>query len=221
MVYQPIVCWSKRSVFAYEGLVRSAEPALPNPGAFLTAAERLHRLDEVGRAIRGRVAGAMIEDRVHTVFVNLHTRDLLDEALYNPESPLSQVARRVVLEITERAALDEVRDVRDRVARLRKMGYRVAVDDLGAGYAGLTSFAQLEPDVVKLDMSLVRNVNKEPTKLKLIRSMISLCAEMGLLVVAEGVETSEERDVLVDLGCDYLQGYLFARPGSPFPEVVW
>ena len=103
------------------------------------------------------------------------------------------------------------------------IGYlpRIAVDDLGAGYAGLTSFAQLEPEFVKLDMSLVRDVHRVALKRKLIRSMTTLCKEMGIVVVAEGIETVEERDNVIALGCDLLQGYLFAKPGRPFPEVRW
>jgi EAL domain-containing protein (putative c-di-GMP-specific phosphodiesterase class I) len=107
------------------------------------------------------------------------------------------------------------------VTALRELGFRVAVDDLGAGYSGLSSFAQLEPEVVKLDMSLVRDVNQSNTKQKLIRSMTAVCKDMGSLVVAEGVETIEERECLVELGCDLLQGYLLAKPGPPFPEVKW
>jgi EAL domain-containing protein (putative c-di-GMP-specific phosphodiesterase class I) len=117
--------------------------------------------------------------------------------------------------------LDEVRDVRARVAALREMGYSIAVDDLGAGYAGLTSFTLLEPEIVKLDMSLIRDAHQNSTKQKVVRSMTALAKDMGMIVVAEGVESPAERDVLVELGCDYLQGFLFARPGPAFPEVKW
>ena len=126
-----------------------------------------------------------------------------------------------MLEITERSSLDRVPDVRSRIASLRAIGYRIAVDDLGAGYAGLTSFALLEPDFVKLDMSLIRGVDSNSTKQKVVKSMTTLCREMGMLVVAEGVETASECQTLVDLDCDLLQGFLFARPGKPFPEAKW
>jgi len=96
------------------------------------------------------------------------------------------------------------------------MGYRIAVDDLGAGYAGLTSFAQLEPHIVKLDMSLVRNVHEAPTKRKLIQSIVALCRDLGIEPVGEGVETAAERDVLEQLGCTLLQGYLFGKPEREF-----
>jgi EAL domain-containing protein (putative c-di-GMP-specific phosphodiesterase class I) len=101
------------------------------------------------------------------------------------------------------------------------MGYRLAVDDLGAGYAGLTSFALLRPDVVKLDMSLVRGVDANPIKQTLVGTMAGLASEMGMRVVVEGVETIAERDTLIELGCDLFQGYLFARPTAEFPPISW
>jgi EAL domain-containing protein (putative c-di-GMP-specific phosphodiesterase class I) len=221
VAYQPIVTWSKRQIYAFEGLLRCGEPSLPYPGAVLEAAERLGRLDEVGRSIRDRVAGVIEQAPCEFVFVNLHTRDLLDDYLYSPTAPLSRLAKRVVLEITERVALDEVKDAAQCVARLRAIGFRIAIDDLGAGYAGLTSLAQLEPDVVKFDMSLVRGLHENESKRKLIQSMTALFVELGITVIAEGVETALERDALVTTGCDLFQGYLFAKPGPPFPTVTW
>ena len=220
MAYQPIVRASDGSLFGYEALLRSDEKALPHPGAILDAAERLVRLPELGRKIRAAAAAPMVGVPA-TLFVNLHARDLGDEALFSGASPLSAIASQVVLEITERASLDEVKDARARVAELRKMGYRIAIDDLGAGYAGLTSFAALEPEFVKLDMSLVRDVDQNPTKQKLIGSIAKLCTDLGMTVVAEGIETIAERDVVVSLGCELLQGYLLAKPGKPFPTFVW
>lgn len=219
MVYQPIVRWSGREVFAFEALVRNEEPTLCRPDALFSAAEALDRLWDVGRAIRRQVAAVVEETGAPCTFVNLHPRDLEDEDLLSPDAPLSRVATRVVLEVTERASLDEVRDVRARFATLRGLGFRLAVDDLGAGYAGLTAFAQLQPEVVKLDMSLIRGVDAEPTKRKLIESMTRLCHELGMLVIAEGVETRSERDTLIAAGCDLFQGYLFARPGPAFPAA--
>ena len=222
MAYQPIVDARDQSLFGYEALVRTSEATIPHPGVLLDAAERLERLDELGRAIRSSSAAPVAEAPERgSLFVNLHARDLVDETLFDPDAPLSKVAPRVVLEITERASLDQVKDVRARVADLRALGFRIAIDDLGAGYAGLTSFATLEPEIVKLDMSLIRDVHESPTKQKLIYAMTSLCKEMGMTVVAEGVETVAERDALVDIGCDLLQGYLFAKPGRAFPEFAW
>jgi len=218
IAYQPIVACSTRTVYAYEALLRSREPSLPHPGTVLDAAERLGRVHELGLTIRARASepkqplpGGVL------LFLNLHPSDLQDEALFRADGALAAIAHRVVLEITERASLDGIRDVRTRVASLRKLGFRIAVDDLGAGYAGLTSFTLLEPDVVKLDMALVRDIHKEPKKLTVVRTMIAMCKELGIVVTSEGIEVPEERDELRRAGCDLMQGYLFAKPGDAFP----
>lgn len=221
MAYQPIVSFSERRVFAYEALMRTSDTSLPLPGAILRAAERLDRCEELGRRVRSLVSSELATSMEGTVFVNLHARDLLDASLYAADAPLSQHARRVVLEITERAGLDAVDALPARTARLRELGFRIAVDDLGAGFAGLTSFAQLEPDIVKVDMSLVRDIDKSPTKRRLVAALVPLCRDMGTTLIVEGVETAEERDTLVELGCELLQGYLFARPAKPPPPVSW
>lgn len=222
IAYQPIVLANSGEVYAYEALLRSDEPTLPHPGAVLDAAARLGRLLVVGRAVRRLAPVAMANAGAEALlFVNLHVSDLVDDELGSPESPLTAMASRVVLEITERNSLDSIPDVRERVARLREVGFRIAIDDLGAGYAGLSSFAHLEPEFVKLDMSLVRDVHKVAVKRKLVRSMTTLCKDMGIVVVAEGIETAEERDAVTALGCDLLQGYLFAKPGRAFPKVNW
>lgn len=221
MAYQPIVRVSDRSIFGYEALLRSEESSLPHPGAILDAAERLDRFDDLGRRIRASVCLPVSQAPSAAVFfVNLHSRDLMDDALTSLDAPLSAMASRVVLEITERGSLDDVKDVRAKIAALRSMGFRIAIDDLGAGYAGLTSFVTLEPDFVKLDMSLVRNIDQSHTKRRLVRSMTSVCRELGMMIVAEGVETAAERDVLIELDCDFLQGYLLAKPGRPFPALT-
>lgn len=219
MAFQPIVRAADRSLFAYEALVRSDEPTLPHPGALLDASERLDRMKELARAIRSAAATAWkLAPQNALLFVNLRSQDLFDEALFGIDDPLRPFAANVVLEVTERESLNSVADARPRIARLREAGFRVAIDDLGAGYAGLTSFALLEPEFVKIDMSLVRSVETDATKRKLVGSMVGLCHEMGMPVVAEGVETEAEREALVDLGCDLLQGYLFGRPGRQFPK---
>jgi len=222
MAFQPVVSWGQRSTFAYEALLRSREPTLPHPGAVIDAAERLGRVHELGRKVRLKSIESMhlLPDNA-LLFLNLHPSDLLDEQLFASDTPLSQVAHRVVLEITERAPLQGMTDVPARVASLRALGFRIALDDLGAGYAGLTSFTLLEPNIVKLDMALVRDLHREPMKQTLVRTMVAMCKELGMVVLGEGIENSAERDELARAGCDLMQGYLFARPGDPFPLPVY
>jgi EAL domain-containing protein (putative c-di-GMP-specific phosphodiesterase class I)/CheY-like chemotaxis protein len=222
MAYQPIVNVRSRHLIAYEGLMRSDEATLPHPGAVLEAAERLGRLNDLGRRVRALVAHRIPDAPSDAlIFVNLHPQDLLDPDLASAAAPLSRFAERVVLEVTERSALENVKDVVTRVEILRYLGFRIAIDDLGAGYAGLTSFATLEPEFVKLDMSLVRDIHLSNTRQTLVRSLISLCGELKKGIIAEGVEVPEERDQLVAVGCESMQGFLFAKPGHPFPTAVW
>jgi two-component system, cell cycle sensor histidine kinase and response regulator CckA len=220
MAYQPIVSWSSKRVHAHEALVRGGS-SFGNPGVLLAAAETLGRLPDLGAKIRKSVAGTASTVPGKKLFVNLHTLDLNDEALFSADAPLSRFASDIVLEITERASLDDVGVLPTRLKQLRDMGYQIALDDLGAGYSGLTSLARLQPEVVKLDMSLVRDIDRDATKQKLVGTMVRLAGEMGMAVVVEGVETVGERDALVMLGCDLFQGFLFARPDRPFPSVDW
>ncbi len=219
MEYQPIIAAGRGSLYGHEALLRSSDAGLPDPESVLRAAERLGRVHELGRAVRSAVAQDILDHPgLGHVFVNLHPADLGDDQLLLPHAPLSQVADRVVLEITERASLDAVGDLRQRIGGLRRLGFRIAVDDLGAGYAGLTSFAILAPDLVKIDMSLIRGVDREVLRQKLVRALARTCLEMGIMVVAEGIETEQERDAVARLGCGLLQGFLLGRP-RPLAEI--
>lgn len=221
MAYQPIVS-TAGELIAYETLMRTPQGhILPHPGAVLDAAEHLGRLEELGRLVRRRCVPAMADATLGAqLFVNLHPNDLLDHDLLDRTAPLSALADRVVLELTERMSLDRIPEVQETVGELRDMGFRIAIDDLGSGYAGLTSFATLEPEIVKLDMSLVRDVDTSPTKAKLIGSMVALCKDLGIQVVAEGIETHAEREAVTELGVDLLQGYLISKPAPPFPDIT-
>jgi EAL domain-containing protein (putative c-di-GMP-specific phosphodiesterase class I) len=223
VAFQPIVDWKQRSLYAYEALMRSREPSLATPDLIIGAAERLGRVWELGRRVRGLLAARMPEIPSDIlVFANLHPLDLEDPDLDSPMGGLSAFAPQIILEVTERSSLDEIRDVPERVRTLREMGYRLAIDDLGAGYAGLSSFSRLEPEVAKLDMSLIRGIDASTRMQSLVRSMLNVCNhELGIQVVCEGVETLAERDALESLGANLLQGHLFARAEYPLPAINW
>jgi EAL domain-containing protein (putative c-di-GMP-specific phosphodiesterase class I) len=219
LAFQPIVSYKDRRVVGYEALMRSDEPTMRTPDRMLKVAEQLSKLDQLGRAIRGMAAATPLPPDVK-LFVNLHARDLAGRDLFADSAPLSRIAERVVLEVTERASLDDVEGLDMRMGRLKSQGFQIAVDDLGAGYAGLSSLMYLQPHIAKIDMSLVRNIDQDPRKQSIIKSLVWLCRELGVDVVAEGVETVAERDGLVGLGCDLFQGYLFGRPSrEPTPPV--
>jgi EAL domain-containing protein (putative c-di-GMP-specific phosphodiesterase class I) len=219
MAFQPIVDVRQKCVFAYEALLRTDEESLRRPDIFIATAERLGKVHQLGRVVRANVAKASVDAPDDALlFVNLHGLELDDEELFAADSPLSRLAPRVVLEITERTGLDPAAGP-SRVAMLRKLGYRIAVDDLGAGYAALGALASLEPEIVKLDMSLIRDIEKHPTKRRVVAAIATLCRELGGRVVAEGVETAAERQVVEDAGIDLIQGYLFAKPARGFTPV--
>ncbi|MGH9392220.1 MAG: EAL domain-containing protein, partial [Vicinamibacteria bacterium] len=204
MVYQPIVNPAQGSVVGYEALVRTRHSRLSQPKEFLDAAARLGAFEELGRNVRRAVAGD-IENlpKDSLVFVNLHAEELLDEALYFEANPLRKHAGRIVFELTEQASLD---GIERRIAALREQEFLIAVDDLGAGYAALSLLIGLEPDFVKIDRDLVRGVDADASKRALITSLASVCRELEIELVCEGVETEAEGRCLLEVGVDLLQG---------------
>ena len=222
MAYQPIVSWADRRVVGYEALLRSEEESFINPLQFIRMAERLKRVKDIGRTVRDQVAKRVsnLPSGVH-IFNNIHPHDLEDLDLYTPDAPLSSSADQVVIEITERTALGNIQNLSDKVTALRELGFKLAIDDLGAGYSGLSSLIDIEPDIAKIDMSLIRDIHREKNKQRIVLSMIQLCKELNITTISEGVETREELNCLVDLGCDLFQGYLFATPAREFAEPRW
>jgi EAL domain-containing protein (putative c-di-GMP-specific phosphodiesterase class I) len=218
MALQQIVLASgdgSREVYAYEALLRSDYAALCSPLDIINAAEKLGRVQDVGRRARQLAAELASELSDGTLlFVNVHARELNDDELYDRSTAFSQAASRIVLEITEREDVKSVRGLEQRLLELRIMGFRLAVDDLGAGYAGLSSFATLEPDYVKLDMSLVHGIHESVLRQRVVRSVLTLAQELNIRVIAEGVEKEEEFACLHGLGVRYIQGYLIGRPSA-------
>ena len=119
----------------------------------------------------------------------------------------------ILFEITENERLRDPRHLRDIVSSYRGMGFKVAIDDFGAGHSNLDLLAGFQPDLLKLDMHLTRGIDSDPGRQAILRSMIGLCRELGIGLVAEGVEQAAEYRTLRALGVTLFQGYLFARPG--------
>jgi len=218
IAFQPIVSWSSRRVIGHEALLRSSDPQLPDPASVLAVAERLSRIDQIGRLVRERVARSMAKAPAEFVFVNLHPHEMLDGDLFSPTAPLSQFAKRVVLEISEHALLDGIEHLESRAAALRGLGFHLAMDNLGPGYPGLSSFARLRPEFVKYDLSLVRGADQKPEQIEILASMTSLFASMNTRVIAAGIESIAERDAMLKAGVDLLQGFAFSRPESAYRE---
>jgi EAL domain-containing protein (putative c-di-GMP-specific phosphodiesterase class I) len=156
------------------------------------------------------------------LFVNLHPEELNSRWLVRPDDPLCFHAAPVYLEITESAAFTHF-DLCLSVLRelCRRTGALLVVDDFGAGHSNLERVVNLEPSIVKLDLALTRGIHALPRKRAVVRHVVNLCNELGAKVVAEGIETLDELSCVRDLGVDYAQGYLLARPAAPPPKVAW
>jgi diguanylate cyclase (GGDEF)-like protein len=219
-VYQPIVTSRGGRVFAYEALCRPRDEAFPHPGVLIETAERAGRVGPLGRAMR-QASVVALSDLPPDVqlFINIHPQELYDPEFNSIEPFMAQWAGRVVFEITEVAGIRDYTRVQEIIGGLRANGFKIALDDLGAGYSGLNSLALLQPDFVKLDMGLVRRLPDDLRAQRLVRHIIEFANDESMMVVAEGIETPIEHQVTRDLGCQLLQGYLFGK-GVPISQIV-
>jgi EAL domain-containing protein (putative c-di-GMP-specific phosphodiesterase class I) len=219
VVFQPIVDMQTGTTFAHEALVRCKVPEFASPLVLFERAVEESSCGRLGRIIR-EVAFGTCGDV--PLFVNLHPEELSSRWLVRPDDPLCMHSAPVFLEITESAAFTHFDLCRSVLKELcRRTGAILVIDDFGAGYSNLQRLLDLEPAIVKLDLMLIRDLDKYPRKRAVVRHVVNLCKELGARVVAEGIETLDELTCVRDLGVDYAQGYLLARPAMPPPTVVW
>jgi EAL domain-containing protein (putative c-di-GMP-specific phosphodiesterase class I) len=219
IVYQPIVDMATGWTVAFEALTRCKWPEFKNPVDLFSRAQAEGSVGRLGRVVRD-VAFTRCDDA--PLFVNIHPYELNEEWLVRPDDPIFFHDRAVYLEVTESAAFNYFETC---VSVLREItarggGYLV-VDDLGAGYSNLKRVLDLEPNIIKLDIALVRGIEKSRRQQILVRQVVALCLELGADVVAEGIETVEELKAIRDTGAQYGQGYLFAKPSYPAPRSSW
>ncbi len=210
MAFQPLIDSSWRIV-GYEALARNEEPTLRNPPVLFDTAFKSGRWDELTERLFELSVDPYLNTPDALLFLNVDPRQLAREPLIPHDHPLMSMASRVVLEVTERASATDLANLK-KISELREMGFRVAVDDLGAGYSGLTAFAEIEPDYVKIDGSLIRQVDQHDHRQKLIKSVTDLSNDLGIQVVAEGIERIEEFEAVRDLGAHLFQGFFVGRP---------
>jgi EAL domain-containing protein (putative c-di-GMP-specific phosphodiesterase class I) len=219
VVFQPIVEFKSGALFAYEALVRCKVPEFKNPLTLFARAVQGKCCGRLGRMIR-EIAMPLCSGV--PIFVNVHPTELTEVWLVRPDDPIFQHDHNVFVEITESVSFSHFRLCMDVLKEIRgRGGIHLVVDDLGAGYSNLKRISDLEPKVVKLDRELVMDVDKSKRQQLLVKGIVRLCEDLGARVVAEGIERVEERDALVDTGVHYGQGFLFARPAFPMPDIYW
>jgi EAL domain-containing protein (putative c-di-GMP-specific phosphodiesterase class I) len=217
MAFQPIVDVSSQAVFAYEALVRGPRGE--------GASSVLEMIDDTNRYAfdqQCRVKAIELADGLGIARKGaLLSINFLPNAVYEPKACIKrtlETANRVsfpldklMFEFTENEALD-TNHVCNIIAQYRSMGFKIALDDFGAGHAGLGLLTRIEPDVVKLDMELVRNLDSDARKRTIVKHTLAMLSDLGILTICEGVETAAELSVLRDFGVRYVQGYLLAKP---------
>jgi EAL domain-containing protein (putative c-di-GMP-specific phosphodiesterase class I) len=219
VVFQPIVELSSGALFAYEALVRCKRPEYVAPPVLFEHAVQESATGRLGRLIRD-VAFATSGEV--PLFINIHPDELSSRWLVRPDDPLCLHGPQVFLEITESAALTHFDLCRSVIRELcRRSGAQLVVDDFGAGHSNLQRLVDLEPDIVKLDLALTRNIHRLPRMQAVVRHVVNLCRDLNARVVAEGIETVDELACVRELGVDYGQGYLLARPAMPPPKPAW
>jgi EAL domain-containing protein (putative c-di-GMP-specific phosphodiesterase class I) len=220
--FQPIVrAADTAEVFAHECLVRGVadDGALVPPGVLYDTARAADLMFPLDRAARLRaIRGAVEAGRPGRLFINFNPTSIYDPA-FCLRTTIAAVHRAgidpadVVFEVVES---DEAHPDLERITRFyRAAGFRVALDDLGAGFAGLNLLARLRPDFIKLDMQLIRDVDRDPYKADVVAQLLAMARRLGVGTVAEGIETEAELAFVRDHGVDFVQGFLIARPAFP------
>jgi len=221
LALQPIVYASSAEVVGFEALLRSSHPGFDGPLSILRSAETHGRLGDLTDIIFEK-AGTWMEilPGKSLLFINLHPRDLEDASKMNARLKVLQPwSDRIVLEITERSRLHDITGWDTTVQMITDQGFQLAIDDLGSGYSSLSMLADLQPHFIKLDMRIIRGIDQDTRKQRLVE-MVSRFAEVtDSKLVAEGVETLQEAETLVGCGAHLLQGYFFGRPSVVEQEV--
>ncbi len=226
--YQPIVDLDTRSIYAYEALVRGPNGESAASVLAQVTDENRYRFDQACRV--KAVAGAARLGMQQFLSINF-----LPNAVYRPEVCIRstlEAARthhfptdKIIFEVTEGERVQDRPHLVNIFREYRRFGFQTAIDDFGAGYAGLNLLAEYQPDIVKIDMDLVRDVDRHAPRQAIVRAIASLCRELGIKVLAEGIETRAERDFLSSCGISLMQGYWFSKPVfqglAEIPDSAW
>jgi EAL domain-containing protein (putative c-di-GMP-specific phosphodiesterase class I)/GGDEF domain-containing protein len=222
-VFQPIVNMREPSILGYEALIRGPEGTeLESPYMLFDIATESDLLFELDRLCRRKaLQAASTLDPQYKLFVNTLPMTIRDPEFHGAAmieflDGMKLDPSRIVLEVTERLAIENYSLFLEAMNYFTDIGFAVAVDDMGAGYSGLEKIVHLRPAYLKFDLLMVRNIDTSFVKREMLKAILSLANNVGAHVVAEGIETSEEQETLIDLGITYGQGFLFARAEPNF-----
>ncbi|MEO5510225.1 MAG: EAL domain-containing protein [Longimicrobiales bacterium] len=214
--YHPIIVTNTEEVYGFEALARGVRRELRSPEVLFEVASEANLVWELSRLLRRRAISGIMSDLKdgQFLFINIDPHDFDDPTFRNLDPADLGITdpSKIVLEITERTAIKDYPRFQEYLADFRSQGFKFAVDDAGSGYAGLGSIANLAPDYIKLDISLIANIDSNFLKQNLVETMVNFANGQGAMVIAEGVERQEEFDTIKQLGVHLTQGFLFHRP---------
>ncbi|HVS13324.1 MAG TPA: EAL domain-containing protein [Thermoanaerobaculia bacterium] len=214
--YQPIVHLRTGNVLSYEVLSRPLDERFASPRELIDALTRAGLIGEFGRYVRRR---CVAECPGFALSINVEPNEFDEALLVRPDDPMFTHRHPVFLEITESVPIGLFEQCHPILEELRRRGIRLVVDDLGAGFSNLKYISELRPAVVKVDRKLIGAVTLASRDFRLLRSIVRLVHEMESLVVAEGIESSEDLYAAREAGVDYGQGFLLGRP-APTPQPI-
>ncbi|MCU4674566.1 EAL domain-containing protein [Catenovulum sp. 2E275] len=223
MAFQPIVDTDSKSVFAYEALVRGANNESAGWVFQHVNDKNRYRFDQACRIKAIQQAAKLGTEQYLSI-------NFLPNAVYQPELCIKATLaaakdynfplNKLIFEFTESEQLIDHKHILKIVQYYKKLGFTVAIDDFGAGYSGLNLLADVEADIVKLDMALIRDIDKDKKRQVIVKSALRLCNQLNIRVIVEGVETQAEYLTLKEMGINLFQGYYFAKPAfRAFPEL--
>lgn len=225
MAFQPIVNVRERRVTAYEALVRGTDGSGAASVLARITPDNRYVFDQTCRTKAVELASGLgMQEMLHINF--------LPNAVYQPDACIRATLavaercgfplHRIAFEVAEQENVIDKAHLRNILHSYHRRGFRTAIDDFGAGYAGLGLLADFQPDIIKIDMALVRGIHADPVRQVIVRAILSVCEALNIQALAEGVETVEELQTLQDMGVYVFQGYLFARPEvEALPAVRW
>lgn len=215
MAFQPIVNLKTKQVFAYEALARGLQNEPASQVLAQVHDQNRYRFDQVCRVKAVRLAA-------HLNMQTYLSINFLPNAVYRPETCIRTTLEasqkygfpreKIIFEVTEGEKVENRAHLAEIFQAYKQMGFKTAIDDFGSGYSGLNLLAEFQPNIIKLDMNLVRHIDQDKTRRAIVAGVMTVCQAIGCEVIAEGIESREELQALRDLGIHLFQGYLFAKP---------
>jgi len=227
-VYQPIVSLEDGEIFGYEGLSRIDLAGCEfNTEEMFLISEKLNKVWELEELCRIKtLQNAVDKPEWKKLFINVDPKVIRDEKFRNGITVkylkmYGLAPKDIVFEITERSSIGDAEAFEKTVQHYKSQDYQIAIDDFGSGYAGLRRVCALSTNYLKIDMAIVRDINKDDTKRTLVESFVLFCENANIKLIAEGIETKEELQTLIELGVAYGQGYYLGMPNAKIIDITY